>query len=65
MPVWDENDHRHGNEEEWAFKSRTFTGQIVGVDEEKGQLSVRIRGIREKFEVDAPVFGLSVRGVSS
>lgn len=65
MPVWDENTHREGTEEEWAFKSRTFTGQVVGVDEENGRLSVRLLGSTEKFDVDAPVQGLSVNGVRS
>lgn len=56
---------RHGTQEEWAFKSRTFTGQILGIDEENGKLTVQILGSRQKYDVDAPVFGLSVRGVKS
>lgn len=63
--VWDDEGHRHGTQEEWAFKSRTFTGQIVGIDEENGKLSVQLLGSRQKYDVDAPVVGLSVRGVKS
>lgn len=63
--VWDDEDHRHGTQEEWRFKSRTFTGQIVGIDEENGKLIVQLLGSRQKYDVDAPTFGLSVRGVKS
>ena len=64
MPVWDDN-LSSGTEEEWAFKSRTFTGQIKHVDEDSGKLTVDLLGSRERYYVDAPVQGLSVRGLFS
>lgn len=65
MPVWDEGEVGHGTEQEWELKSRTATGQIRGIDEANGKLIVELIGSREKYEVDAPVFGLSANGINS
>ncbi|APU88893.1 hypothetical protein Rctr197k_074 [Virus Rctr197k] len=62
--VWNEG-HSLGTEEEWAFKSRTYTGQVKGVDTANGRLTVELLGSRERYTVDAPVQGLSIRGMKS
>lgn len=64
MPLWDDV-RGHGTEEEWAFKSRTYTGQVKDIQAEDGKLTVELIGTREKYVVDAPVVGLSVRGIQS
>ena len=63
--VWSYEGRELGTAEEWAFKSRTHTGQIRHVDTTNGTLTVDLIGSRERYTVDIPVQGLSFRGLAS
>lgn len=63
--VWEHNDDLSGVQNEWAFKSRTFTAQIKGVVPETGTMTIELIGSRERYVVDIPVTGFSIKGQQS
>lgn len=50
---------------EWAYKSRTYVGQIESVDPNNGVIKVHVQGIHESRNANIPLWGLHYDGYRS
>jgi hypothetical protein len=64
MPVWEHGENRHGVQEDWQFRNRTYTAQVRGVDTLNGTITVDLIGSRERYTVDIPA-QISASGITS